>query len=94
MILSLDRDLDSFNTWLDQTVGLKNVWLALTADHGIAPIPGEAAKLGIHSAVVDMDKAVCKAECGTERALLAGKTGAIHSARSRPAVYCPGPPGI
>ena len=50
MILSLDHDLDSFYTWLDQAVGLKNVWLALTADHGIAPIPGDAAKLGIHSA--------------------------------------------
>jgi hypothetical protein len=56
MILSLDRDLDGFNTWLDRTVGLKNVWLALTADHGIAPIAGEAAKLGIHAVAVDMDK--------------------------------------
>lgn len=55
MILGLDRDLDSFNTWLDQTVGLQNVWLALSADHGIPPIPADAAKLGIHSAVVDMD---------------------------------------
>jgi hypothetical protein len=53
MILSLDHDLDGFFGWLDQGVGLKNVWLALTADHGIAPMPGEAAKLGIDSAVVD-----------------------------------------
>jgi arylsulfatase A-like enzyme len=56
MILGLDRDLDNFNTWLDKTIGLQNVWLALTADHGIAPIPGEAAKLGIHAVAVDMDK--------------------------------------
>ncbi|HUV70498.1 MAG TPA: alkaline phosphatase family protein [Terracidiphilus sp.] len=56
MILSLDRDLDNFNTWLDKTIGLKNVWLALTADHGVAPIPGEAAKLGIHAVAVDMGK--------------------------------------
>jgi len=56
MILSLDRDLDNFNTWLDQTVGLQNVWMALTADHGIAPIAGEAAKLGVHAVAVDMDK--------------------------------------
>lgn len=55
MILSLDRDLDGFFSWLDQTVGLQNVWLALSADHGIAPIPAEAAKLGIDSAVVNMD---------------------------------------
>lgn len=54
MILSLDRDLGSFFTWLDHDIGLNNVWMALTADHGIAPIPSVAAKLGIHSATVDM----------------------------------------
>ena len=56
MIVSLDHDLDNFFTWLDGSIGLKNVWLALTADHGIAPIPGDAAKLGVHGAVVNMDK--------------------------------------
>ena len=56
MILSLDRDLDSFFGWLDQTVGLKNVWLALSADHGIAPIPADAAKLGIHAALLNTSK--------------------------------------
>ena len=56
MILSLDKDLDGFYSWLDQSIGLKNVWLALTADHGIAPVPGEAAKLGIHGVAVNMDK--------------------------------------
>jgi predicted AlkP superfamily pyrophosphatase or phosphodiesterase len=55
MILSLDRDLDRFFSWLDQTVGLQNVWLALSADHGIAPIPADAAKLGIDSAVVNLE---------------------------------------
>jgi predicted AlkP superfamily pyrophosphatase or phosphodiesterase len=55
MILSLDKDLDSFFTSLDQTIGLKNTWVALTADHGIAPIPAEAAKLGMNATVVDMD---------------------------------------
>jgi len=56
MILSLDHDLDSFNKWLDQTVGLDNVWMALTADHGIAPVPAEAAQLGINSGTVNMAK--------------------------------------
>jgi predicted AlkP superfamily pyrophosphatase or phosphodiesterase len=56
MILALDQQLDDFNSWLDQNIGLQNVWLALTADHGIAPIAGEAAKLGIHADAVDMDK--------------------------------------
>ncbi len=54
MVLSLDHDLDGFFGWLDKTVGLKNVWLSLSADHGIAPVPAEAAQLGIHSGVVDM----------------------------------------
>jgi len=56
MILSLDKDFDSFFGWLEQTIGLKNVWIALTADHGIAPVAGEAAKLGIHGVAVNMDK--------------------------------------
>ncbi len=54
MVVSLDHDLDGFFGWLDQTVGLKNVWLALSADHGIASVPGEAAKLGIQAAAVNL----------------------------------------
>ena len=54
MVLSLDHDLDAFFAWLDTSIGLKNVWLALTADHGVAPVPGEAAKLGINSAAVNL----------------------------------------
>jgi hypothetical protein len=54
MVLSLDHDLDGFFAWLDQSIGLKNVWLALSADHGVAPVPGEAARLGIHGAAVNI----------------------------------------
>jgi arylsulfatase A-like enzyme len=56
MDLALDRDLDSFFNWLDKNIGLQNVWLALTADHGVAPVPGEAAKLGVRGVAVDMLK--------------------------------------
>ena len=56
MILSLDQDLAGFNDWLDKRIGLNNVWLALTADHGIAPVPGEAAGLGINAYAVNMRK--------------------------------------
>ena len=56
MILSIDKDFDSFFSWLDQAVGLKNVWIALSADHGIAPVAGEAAKLGVRGYAVDMSK--------------------------------------
>jgi predicted AlkP superfamily pyrophosphatase or phosphodiesterase len=56
MILSLDQDLAEFDSWLDRKIGLNNVWLALTADHGIAPVPGEAARLGINAYAVNMRK--------------------------------------
>jgi predicted AlkP superfamily pyrophosphatase or phosphodiesterase len=55
MVLALDKDIDGFFTWLDKKVGLSNVTVAFTADHGIAPIPSESAKLGIASARIDLD---------------------------------------
>ncbi len=94
MILSLDHDLDSFNTWLDQTLGLKNVWLALTADHGIAPIPGEAAKLGIHAAAVDMSKVYLKVNAELNKRHSAGNRSAIPSAGPRSALCGFGQAGV
>ena len=60
MVDSLDTDLDGFFTWLDKNVdgGLGNVWIALTADHGVAPTLGEAAKLGINAASISTKKIV------------------------------------
>jgi predicted AlkP superfamily pyrophosphatase or phosphodiesterase len=55
MVVGLDRDLDSFFSYLDKKIGLANVMVALTADHGVAPIPAQAAKLGVASARVDLD---------------------------------------
>jgi predicted AlkP superfamily pyrophosphatase or phosphodiesterase len=55
MVLGLDHDLDSFFSYLDKKVGLANVMIALTADHGIAPIPTESAKLGVASARIDLE---------------------------------------
>ena len=58
MVLGLDRDLDRFFGWLDSTIGLKNVWIALSADHGVAPVPAVAAQLGMNSATVDLPKLI------------------------------------
>jgi predicted AlkP superfamily pyrophosphatase or phosphodiesterase len=55
MVLALDRDLDSFFTYLDKKVGLANVMVAFTADHGVAPIPAESAKLGVASARLELE---------------------------------------
>jgi len=56
MILGLDKSLDGFFNWIDKKVGLNNVWVALSADHGVAPVPGEAAKLGVNAVAVKMSK--------------------------------------
>jgi predicted AlkP superfamily pyrophosphatase or phosphodiesterase len=54
MVMGLDSDLDRFFGWLDKQVGLGNVWIALTADHGVAPVPATAAGWGMNSATVDL----------------------------------------
>jgi arylsulfatase A-like enzyme len=58
MVDAVDTNLDDFFTWLDKNIdgGLGNVWVALTADHGIAPVPSVAASLGLNAAGIDMKK--------------------------------------
>ena len=47
--LRTDRDLAKFFGDLDKLVGLDNVWIALSADHGVAPSPSyvQQHKLGL-----------------------------------------------
>jgi predicted AlkP superfamily pyrophosphatase or phosphodiesterase len=45
MILNTDRQLADFFIFLGHQVGLANVWMALAADHGVAPLPSLAAQL-------------------------------------------------
>lgn len=60
MVYTLDAQLDDFFTWLDKNIpgGLGNVWIALTADHGIAPLSATAAGYGLNAAQIDVDKLV------------------------------------
>jgi predicted AlkP superfamily pyrophosphatase or phosphodiesterase len=65
MTLRTDRYLADFFAEVDRTVGLANVWIALSADHGVAPTPafvkehklgmglfrGEAVKEAVESAL-------------------------------------------
>ena len=55
MVLTLDKDINTFFTDLDKKVGLANVLVGFSADHGIAPIPAESAKLGVQSARLDLE---------------------------------------
>ena len=52
-IVQLDRQLAGFFHFLDQQFGLKNVWLALSADHGVAPVPRVAQALRIPASEID-----------------------------------------
>ena len=58
LVDQLDVNLDQFFGWLDKNVpgGLHNVWMALTADHGIAPVPEVAAALGIPAASIQIQE--------------------------------------
>jgi predicted AlkP superfamily pyrophosphatase or phosphodiesterase len=60
MVDALDTQLDAFFTWLDKNIpgGLGNVWIALTADHGIAPLPATAAGYGLNAATLDLPKLI------------------------------------
>ena len=58
MIDAIDTDLNGFFTWLNTHVdgGMGNVWVALTGDHGIAPVPSVAQKLGMPAATFNLKK--------------------------------------
>ena len=57
MIDAVDVDLNDFFNFLQDHVdgGLDNVWVALTADHGVAPSPSVAAGEGIPAAAFSAD---------------------------------------
>ena len=53
MALELDRRLAEFFGFLGHQVGMANVWMALSADHGIAPLPEFAKTLRLPAANLD-----------------------------------------
>jgi hypothetical protein len=50
MALALDRELADFFTFLGHQVGLADLWIALSADHGVSALPEAAMKLRIPAA--------------------------------------------
>jgi arylsulfatase A-like enzyme len=56
MALAMDRQLADFFSFLGRQIGLANIWIALSADHGVAPVPGVAGKLHIPAASLSRDK--------------------------------------
>jgi predicted AlkP superfamily pyrophosphatase or phosphodiesterase len=56
MALALDRQLSDFFSFLGNQIGLANLWIALCADHGVAPVPAVAKNMHIPAAALDSDQ--------------------------------------
>jgi hypothetical protein len=56
MALALDRELADFFTFLGHQVGLADLWIALSADHGVSALPDAAKKVRIPAANLDAKK--------------------------------------
>src|SRR5947209_1033267 len=56
MTLATDRQLADFFNFLGHQIGLANIWIALSADHGIAPLPSVAAKMHVPAANFSAEK--------------------------------------
>jgi hypothetical protein len=54
-LMRLDESLGTLLEHLDETVGPDRYVLALTADHGAAPIPEQAAKMGFDAGRLDLE---------------------------------------
>jgi arylsulfatase A-like enzyme len=56
LALELDRELADFFNFLGHQIGLANVWIALSADHGVSSLPDDVKKLRIPAANLDASK--------------------------------------
>src|ERR1022692_3359855 len=53
MALELDKSLAEVFSFLGHQIGMANVWMALSADHGVAPLPDFAKTLPLPTANLD-----------------------------------------
>lgn len=58
-LLRADRLLDGFLDFVDQRIGLENVIVSYSSDHGVAPVPELAAKRGEDAKRVDHEEILC-----------------------------------
>ncbi|MFN2975330.1 alkaline phosphatase family protein [Terriglobus aquaticus] len=67
MIDAADAQLDAFFTWLDSYVGLQNVVVALSGDHGVAPTEQQSARIGMPGAAFSAPKMIAFVEAALEK---------------------------
>lgn len=67
MIDAADGQLDAFFSWLDSYVGLGNVVVALSGDHGVAPTQQQSGKVGMPGAAFSAGQMVAFVEAALEK---------------------------
>ncbi len=85
MTLRVDQQLSDFFTFLNKQVGLQNVWIALSADHGAAPMPQNARALRLPAD--SFNEGALAAKINEELAKKFGKTGEYARLVAWPAIY-------
>ena len=66
ILARLDKDLGDLFTFLDQEVGAGNYVVALSADHGVAPIPVDMQKTGVDAGVLGLPELQARIEKALE----------------------------
>lgn len=76
MALDLDKQLADFFNFLGHQIGLADVWIALSADHGVSVLPDAGKKLKIPAANLDNSKLEIKINSA-----IAARFPASHAAK-------------
>ena len=66
VLVRLDKDLGDLFAFLDKNVGAGNYVVALTADHGVAPIPADMQKTGVDAEVLSLPELQARIEKALE----------------------------
>jgi len=62
ILVRLDKDLGDLFAFLDKNVGAGNYVVALTADHGVAPIPADMQETGVDAGVLSLPELQARIE--------------------------------
>lgn len=73
MILATDRQLAGFFDFLGKEIGLANVWIGFSADHGVAPVRATATRLHIPNQIIETDDLAKKLNADLSAKLSPGK---------------------
>jgi predicted AlkP superfamily pyrophosphatase or phosphodiesterase len=103
-VLRLDRELGAFFRFLDRTIGLGRVAVALSADHGVAPLPEFQARHGLPGGRISSSDLACIGRAGEpgwflaplqfDDKALAKKNVKREAAEARVAEQIAGCPGV